>query len=139
MIILDTNVVSEMMRPAPTPAVLRWVSSQAADELNVTVITIAEILYGIELLPAGKRREALRAGAEKLFGVVFTDRVLGFEERAAHAFSLIASSRRRRGKPISEFDAQIAAIARIHGATLATRDSDDFEGCGVQLINPWRA
>ncbi len=85
----------------------------------------------------GKRREALEAGAERLFDVVFADRILGFDYTAARAFSLIASSRRRGGKPISDFDAQIAAIARVHGTTLATRNTDDFEGCGVRLVNPW--
>lgn len=137
MIILDTNVVSEMMRPVPEAVVLQWFSKHATEDLRVTAITMAEILYGIELLPAGKRRAALGAGAEKMFGVVFTDHILAFEEKAAQAFSLIAASRRSQGKPMSKFDAQIAAIARAHGAALATRDSDDFEGCGVRLINPW--
>jgi toxin FitB len=138
MTVLDTNVVSEMMRPVPAPLVLRWFSSQRSKDLHITAITMAEIFHGIQLLPPGKRREALRAGAEKMFGVVFTDHILAFEEKAAHEFSLIASSRRKQGKPVSEFDAQIAAIARAQGATLATRDTDDFEGCGVRLINPWQ-
>jgi len=100
---------------------------------------MAEILYGIELLPRGKRQEILRAGAERLFQVVFADRILTFDARAAREFTLIASSRRKQGRPMSEFDAQIAAIARAHGTALATRDTDDFEGCGLQLINPWKA
>jgi toxin FitB len=139
MVIVDTNVVSEMMRPAPEPSVLSWIASQPPEHLHITAITMAEILFGIELLPAGKRREALRAGAEKFFGVVFADHIFAFDDRAARAFSLIAASRRKQGRPISEFDAQIAAIARAHGAALATRNTDDFEGCGVRLINPWRS
>jgi toxin FitB len=137
MIIVDTNIVSEMMRAVPEPIVLRWFSRQADEDLKVTAITLAEILYGIELLASGKRRDALRAGAEKMFGVVFAGHILTFDDKAARAFAVIASSRRKQGRPISDFDAQIAAIARAHGATLATRDTDDFEGCGLRLVNPW--
>jgi hypothetical protein len=137
MIILDTNVVTELMRPAPEPRVLRWFSSQTAEDLHVTAVTMAEILYGIELISTSRRREVVRAGAEKMFGDVFADRILTFEDRAARAFAQIASSRRRQGKPMSEFDAQIAAITRVHGATLATRNPYVFEGCGVRLVNPW--
>lgn len=137
MTILDTNVVSEIMRPVPAPVVLRWISDQVSEELHVTAVSMAEILFGIELLPRGKRQEMLRAGAEQLFRVVFTDRILTFDARAAREFSVIASSRRRLGRPISEFDAQIAAIARATSAVLATRDTGGFEGCGVRLVNPW--
>lgn len=137
MIVLDTNVVSELMRPAPEARVLRWFSTQAAEDLHITSVTMAEILHGVELIPTGRRRDAVRAGAEKMFESVFGDRILTFEDRAAHAFSQIASSRRRQGKPISQSDAQIAAIARVHGATLATRNPYVFEGCGVRLVNPW--
>lgn len=137
MTILDTNVVSEMMRPVPEPSVLRWFANLAIEDAHLTAITLAEILLGIELLPMGKRREVLRSGAEKTFAV-FTGRVLAFDEKAAPVFSLISAARRKQGKPISQFDAQIAAIARANGATLATRNADDFEGCGVRLVNPWQ-
>jgi toxin FitB len=137
MTILDTNVVSEIMRPVPAPVVLRWISDQISEELHLTAITVAEVFYGIELLPPGKRQETLRAGAEQLFRVIFTDRILTFDARAAREFSLIASSRRKQGRPMSEFDAQIAAIARAKNAVIATRDTGDFEGCGVRLVNPW--
>lgn len=137
MIILDTNVVSELMRPTPEQRVLHWFSGQSSEDLHVTAVTMAEILYGIELISTSRRRDVLRAGAEKVFGDVFADRILTFEDRAARAFSQIASSRRRQGKPITEFDAQIAAITRVHGATLATRNPYVFEGCGVRLVNPW--
>lgn len=137
MIILDTNVVSELMRPTPERRVLRWFGSQAAEDLHLTAITMAEILYGIELIATSRRRDVLRTGAEKMFEAVFGDRILTFEDRSARAFSQISSSRRRQGKPISESDAQIAAITRVHGATLATRNPYVFEGCGVRLVNPW--
>ena len=137
MIVLDTNVVSELMRAAPDAHLLRWFSSQAAEDLHITAVTTAELLYGIELISTSRRRDAVRAAAEKMFEGAFADRVLAFEDRAARAFSQIASSRRRQGKPIGEFDAQIAAITRVHGATLATRNPYVFEGCGVRLVNPW--
>jgi predicted nucleic acid-binding protein len=137
MIILDSNVVSELMRPAPEPRVLRWLDSQAAEDLHVTAVTVAEILYGVDLISAGRRREVVRAATENMFEAVFADRILSFEDRAARSFSQIASSRRRQVKPISELDAQVAAITRVHGATLATRNPYVFEGCGVRLVNPW--
>jgi predicted nucleic acid-binding protein len=138
MIILDSNVVYELMRSAPEPHVLDWLGSHAAEDLHVTAVTMAEILYGIELIVAGRRRDVVRAAADKMFEAVFADRILIFEDRAARAFSQIASSRRRQGKPMTEFDAQIAAITRVHGATLATRNPYVFEGCGVRLVNPWQ-
>jgi len=137
MIILDTNVVSELMRPSADARVLHWFSNQAAEDLHITVVTMAGILYGVEIIATPRRRDAVRAGAEKMFETVFADRILTYEDRAARAFSQIASSRRRQGKPISESDAQIAAITRAHGATLATRNPYVFEGCGVRLTNPW--
>jgi len=136
MVILDTNVVSELMRPTPQAEVLIWFASQSAEEVYVTAITVAEILLGIEPIPTGKRRDALQAGTERTFGV-FAGRILPFDEAAAQAFSLISSSRRKQGRPMSEFDAEIAAVARVHGAMLATRNIGDFEGCGVKLANPW--
>jgi hypothetical protein len=137
MIILDTNVVSELMRPTPERMVLHWFSSQAAEDLHVTTVTMAEILYGIELISSARRRDVVRAGVEKMFGEVLADHILTFEDRAALAFAQIASARRRQSKQISGVDAQIAAIARVHGATLATRNTYIFEGCGVRLVNPW--
>jgi toxin FitB len=126
------------MRPAPEPSVLSWVARQSPEHLHVTAITMAEILFGSNCFLPANFPEALRAGAERFFGVVFADRTLAFDDRAARTFSLIASSRRKQGRPISEFDAQIAAIARAHGAALATRNTHDFEGCAVRLINPWQ-
>ena len=137
MIILDTNVVSELMRATPSPTVAKSLSKYSADDLCSTSVTLAEILYGVELLPTGKRKPELLAGAERLFKVVLRGRTLPFDELAAEYFSHIAVDRRRSGRPIAELDAQIAAIARANHATLATRNITDFEGCGIRLVNPW--
>jgi toxin FitB len=138
MILLDTNVVSEMMRPEASPIVLKWFSRQRAQEVYSSSITLAEVYYGIELLPGRKRRHELLAGADRMFSKVLAGRVFAFEEEAGHAFARIAAVRRKAGRPIAEMDAQIAAIAHVHGATLATRNTGDFEGCGIRLVNPWR-
>jgi toxin FitB len=136
--ILDTNVLSEMMAASPSEAALAWISNrQLVDPLFITTITVAEILYGIEILAPGRRREKLSAEAEAMFSEDFAGQILVFDEQAARSFSQIAAERRRLGRPIAEFDAQIAAIAHVHGAALATRNTGDFEGCGVQLVNPW--
>lgn len=137
MIILDTNVISETMQSTPSPRVLEWWSKQPAADLFITTITVAEILYGIELLPEGKRRAALLAGAHRLFGKVFFGRILSFDEDSARAFAEIAAGCRKQGRPLAEFDAQIAAITRSQRATLATRNTPDFEHCGIRLANPW--
>src|SRR5713226_3813034 len=131
MIILDTNVLSEVMRPQPSAAVLRWLEGQRSLELFITTISQAEILYGIELLPKGKRRNALRAQAESMFEEDFGDRILPFDSDAAHASALIAAERRDIGSPISDFDAEIASIARSRTAAVATRDTNDFANCGI--------
>ena len=137
MIVLDTNVMSELMRPVVDPSVVKWSSGRSADELHSSAITLAEILYGIELLPEGRRKSELLAGAERLFEVVLGGRILPFDQQAARQFSKIAAGRRSHGRPIAEFDAQIASIAKANDAALATRNVSDFEGCGVRLINPW--
>ena len=139
MIVLDTNVVSELMKPAPADAVARWVADQPATTLYTTSITQAEILHGIMLLPAGKRRSALEAAAEAMFEEDFGGRVLPFGREAAHAYAQIAAQRRRSGRPISHFDAQIAAIARSARAPVATRNVSDYGGCGIKVLNPWDA
>lgn len=138
MLILDTNVISEIMQSLPTPCVMEWWSQQQANELFTTTVTLAEILYGIELLPRGKRRDKLLAEAEAMFAQDFAGRILPFDEEAARAFAEIAAGRRAQGRPIAEFDAQIAAIARSRRAVLATRNAADFEDCGLRLANPWQ-
>jgi len=137
MIVLDSNVISEAMSTSPNRAVAHWISNQPGAILFTTTVSVAEILYGIELLPAGKRRSALLSSAEAVFTRLFAGRVLVFDETAARAFPALAVERRLRGRPITLFDAQIAAIARANGATLATRNTADFEGCGIRLVNPW--
>jgi len=137
MIILDTNVLAELMRPAPSPRVVAWVAKQPATELFTTSITEAEVFYGIELLGKGKRRESLLEAAEAMFAEDLAGRIFGFESDAARAFSRIAAHRRGLGRPISHADAQIAAIAQVRGAKLATRNLADFKDIGLDVINPW--
>jgi predicted nucleic acid-binding protein len=137
MIVLDTNVISEAMSSSPNPTVSRWLSDHPTSLLFTTTITLAEILYGIELLPSGKRRSGLLLTAESMFPKLFGERVLPFDEAAARAFAPIAVHRRSTGRPIALFDAQIAAIAKANRAALATRNTTDFEHCGVRVVNPW--
>ena len=137
MIVLDTNVVSELMRPSPAASVLGWVAAQAARSLYTTSITEAEIFHGILLLPAGRRRQALEAAAESMFDQDFRGRVLPFSSEAARPYARMAAARQRMGRPISQFDAQIAAIAYSAGADLATRNVADYDRCGIRVINPW--
>jgi predicted nucleic acid-binding protein len=138
-IVLDTNVVSELMKAEPDEAVRTWVGAQPATVLYTTSVTQAEVLHGIALLAAGKRREALQAAAEAMFRDDFGGRILPFGSDAAQPYARIAAARRRVGRPISQFDAQIAAIARSTGAAIATRDSAGYDGCGVKVIDPWVA
>lgn len=138
MIVLDTNVLSELMRESPHDSVLAWVNAQLRSELFTTSITEAEILRGISVLARGRRREALAAKAGTLFDSVLRDKVLPFDSSAAKSYALIESGRRRAGRPISTFDAQIAAVVVANGGRLATRNVDDFVDCGVDIIDPWR-
>ena len=124
--------------PSHRPLCSRWFSRQQPHELYTSAITVAETFYGIELLEHGKRRSDLLAGTEKMLTKVLAERIFPFEDQAAHAFARIASNRRKAGRPISEMDAQIAAIASVHDAVLATRNTGDFGGCGIRLVNPWR-
>jgi len=136
MIVVDTNVALELMRPAPSERVLDWVRGQPPDDLYASAITVAEIRYGIERLPEGTRKVELRAAAVEVFGA-FADRVLAFDAAAAEQYSLIVSRRERLGISIEGFDAQIAAICRLHRAALATRNVSDFRETGIGVINPW--
>lgn len=138
MIIVDTNVVSELMRSEPSPRVQGWVRERDVRELKMTAITVAEVLYGIERLPSGKRKTAIRRDAQDVFGR-FADEILAFDAAAAPIYAEIVDRRDRLGAPISGYDAQIAAICRTHGAPLATRNTKDFENTGVQVLNPWTA
>jgi predicted nucleic acid-binding protein len=137
-IVLDTNVLSEALRPAPSDVVLRWLAARERSSVFTTTITQAELLYGVEALPLGKRRMRLLAGLEKILIEEFEDRILPFDEEAARHFAKIAASRDAAGQPISQFDAMIAAIARSHHAAVATRNTADFDRCGIQVIDPWK-
>ena len=136
MIVLDTNVVSELMRAEPAPQVASWVRSRDRRELFTSLITLAEIRYGLARLPDGRRKQVLLDAADDVFRA-FTDQVLPVDVTAAEHYATIASARERSGKPISGFDALIAAICRSRGATLATRNLPDFDGAGIDLIDPW--
>jgi predicted nucleic acid-binding protein len=136
-ILLDTNVLSELMKAAPAESVLRWFSNLPANRLYTTSITQAEMLHGILLLPPGRRRSAFEAAADAMFDEEFAGRILPFGSDAAHPYARIAAERRRAGRPISHFDAQIAAIAYCAGAAVASRNVADFDECGVEVINPW--
>ena len=139
MIVLDTNVISELMRPAPQPAVLAWVAGQPRSSLCTTLFCQAELLYGVAALPAGKRRTALAEATERLFAEDFAGRVLAFSATAAALYADIVVARRQAGRPIEVLDALIAATALAAGADVATRDTGGFEGCGLKTINPWVA
>lgn len=136
-VLLDTNVLSELLRAQPDPAVLAWFAAQDQQQLFVSAVTQAEMLLGVHLLPAGKRRTQLQHAMEALFRDDFAGRVLPFDAAAAASYAPVVAARRRSGRPISQFDAQIAAIATTRSAALATRNTADFEGCGVSLHNPW--
>jgi predicted nucleic acid-binding protein len=138
MIVLDTNVLSETLRLRPANSVKRWMEIQSATSLFTTSICQAEILYGVGLLAPGRRRTALENAIAAIFDEEFAGRVLGFDSAAARAFAEIAVRRRRLGRPISEFDAQIAAIALANGATVATRNIEDFIDCGITVVSPWK-
>jgi toxin FitB len=135
-IILDTNVVSELMRPEPAPGIASWVRERDRRELRTTVITLAEIRYGIARLPDGRRKQVLLAAAAEVFSA-FGDQVLPVDAAAAEHYAAIASSRERAGKPIAGFDALIAAVCRSQGAALATRNVSDFDGTGIEVLDPW--
>ncbi len=139
MIVLDTNVLSELMRPAPDPNVVRWVSTEPATALFTTTITHAELLFGVMLLPAGKRRRSLEGALAALFAEDLVDRVLPFDEIAVPEFARIAADRQLSGRPISHADAQIAAICRSRGAAIATRNVADFDGAGLTVFDPFEA
>ncbi len=137
MIILDTNVLSELVKPSPDPNVVHWIGQKPVASLFTSTITQAEILYGVTLMPDGDRKTLLLKAVFRMFDELFAGRLLPFDAEAAMNYALIASDRRRAGRPISQFDAQIAAIARSREGRLATRNVSDFEGCGIVVVNPW--
>jgi predicted nucleic acid-binding protein len=136
-IVVDTNVVSELMRASPSAVVVGWVRRNEP-ELYTTSITLAEIRYGIERLDDGRRKRLLRSAADEVFAD-FAERVLPFDAEAAVVYATIVSDRDRAGQPIDGFDAQTVSICRAHQAGLATRNSKDFQDTGIEVINPWQA
>ena len=137
MIILDTNVLSELMRPQPSQAVVAWVDAQPSDDLFISAITMAEILHGIERLPTGKRKDQLHVLAQGLFDEDFADRVLPFDAHTAPRYAVWVATSQASGKSVSLADAQIAATCIAHQASLATRNVKDFSQGTLNLINQW--
>lgn len=137
MIVLDTNVVSEPLKPAPNPAVLDWLNAQEPQTLFLTAVNLAELLAGVEALPAGRRRDALALALSTQFFVLFGERILPFDAKAADVFAKTSASTQAQGTPMGFADCAIASITRANGFALATRDVRDFKGAGVSLIDPW--
>lgn len=136
-IVVDTNVVSELMREYPDPNVYRWFNDQDESELFLTAVVEAELQIGISVLPQGRRRYELETRLGQTITIDFSNRVIPFDSESARAYAMIGAHRRSIGKPIRTMDCQIAAIARSNGAAVATRDVGDFEECGIEVINPW--
>lgn len=137
MIILDTNVVSEPMRPTGDPRVVQWLNRQSPDTLFLTATSLAELLVGIARLPSGKRRAGLDIALGDLIDSLFGERILSFDRTAATAYAHLIERARGSGRAISVADGQIAAIATVHGFTVATRDTSPFVAAGVPVIDPW--
>lgn len=137
MIVLDTNIISEMMKSIPDPKILSWIDKQEISELFITTVTIAEISYGIDVLPEGKRREALEEAFNKTLEQAFCHRVLSFDQESAYLYGKIMGKRKLQGRPLSILDGQIAAIACFHDFSIVTRNERDFIGCNINVINPF--
>jgi predicted nucleic acid-binding protein len=136
-IVLDTNVLSELIKPIPVPQVLRWVDDQDSAELVITSINAAELRAGVAVLPRGRRKETIAKQIERLINEVFGGYVLAFDSSSSSHYADIVATGRRRGRPMSALDVQIAAICRQHDATLATRNVTDFEAVKLPVVNPW--
>ena|ERR1700677_4463888 len=138
MILLDTNVISEAMSPAPDAQVMAWINSQDRDNMWTCTIVVAEVLSGLDLMPDGRRQARLREMAERMFISLFAGRIFDLDLPAARAYGRVLRIRKSIGRPIDEMDGLLGATAFIHGATLATRNIADFEHCGIPLVNPWQ-
>lgn len=135
--VLDTNVVSELMRTAPEPAVLNWLDAQPSSELWLTAVVAAELMFGVARLPEGARKQQLAHNVAAMLEQDFAGQVLAYDLAAASIYAELVAQRERAGRPIAMADAQIAAICLTHGASLVTRNEKDFEGLGLVVINPW--
>ena len=138
-VLLDTNVISELIRKSPDPAVVKWVASHPLENLFFSAVGEAELRYGVAILPAGRRREALVSDIETMLLDAFDDRVLSFDRNAARAYAELAAMRRSAGLHVAPADCQIAAIARTRNMAVATRNVRDFDGMGIEIIDPWVA
>ena len=139
MIVVDTNVISELLRSAPHQGVFSWWNSQISGDLYVTVITEAELRYGVAILPSGRRKRDLLVGIEYMLTDYFDGRVLSLDVPAAREYARMLAHRRSVGRSLPMQDGMIAAIAYSNGATVATRNVSDFADCGVPVINPWES
>lgn len=139
MFLLDTNIISELLRPSPDPAVETWVGDRRATDLYFPAIGEAELRYGVAVLPAGRRRTALASAINAILQEDFTDRILPFDRKAARDYADIAAMRRAAGRTAPPADSQIAAIARSRGMAIATRNVRDFDNLGIEVIDPWTA
>lgn len=139
MIIIDTNVISELLRPTPELAVEAWLGAQDGLSIYLTAISEAELRFGVAIMINGKRRDGLATAIDRILRDDMAGRILPFDSAAARAYATIAATRRSAGRPIAQADCQIAAIALAHNVPVATRNTPDFEGCGIELINPWTA
>jgi toxin FitB len=137
MIVLDTNVLSEPLKPAPHPAVVDWLDAQAPETLYLTAVSLAELLAGVQALPTGKRRDALKNAIAERVLPLFAGRVLAFDQEAAEAFALVHAGALKAGNTISFADCAIAAIATVNGCMVATRNGREFKGTAVPIIDPW--
>lgn len=139
MILLDTNVLSELMRAKPAPEVVAWIDAQPTSQLYISAITVAEILYGIARMADGKRKQSLLALATLMFDEDFAGRILSFDADAAVHYAGLAAESEAKGKVVDMADGQIAAIAALHDARVATRNVRHFDYLGVAIVNPWQA
>ena len=139
MYVIDTNVASELMRPSPAPAVAAWIAGRDAGEMYLTAVSEAELLYGVAIMPPGRRRNALATAMNRWLGLGFAERILPFDSAAAREYAEIAAGRRSAGRPIAPADCQIAAIARSRNMMVATRNVRDFEDVGIEVVDPWAA
>jgi toxin FitB len=137
MILLDTNIVSEVMKTQPAEMVVAWLNGQDSEMLYVSAITIGEIAYGLRVLPDGRRRSGLKERFERFIALAFDQRVLAYDESAARVYGELMGERKELGQPMSSSDGQIAAIARLHHLAIATRNVPDFETCGIDVVNPF--
>ena len=137
MILLDTNVLPEPLRPSPAPALVAWLDRQTIETLFLSTISLAELRYGVAALPDGRRKESLGSALESRIFTLFEGRILPFDEGAPRAYGVIRARAKRAGKAIAAADGYIAAIAAAHGFSVATRDTEPFRAAGVPVIDPW--